>query len=79
MIDKNALLTVLTGDVCPVCTRPKVRFRWTCSVCYNWHLKSDAHRQLSDLCDAHLAAAEAFLEMARRHGPDKYPQQPESD
>ena len=73
-IPKVDLLTILASETCPICARLKHRFNWACGACYNPHLKTDEHHHLSDTCDAHMEAAEAFILMARRHG-----QKPESD
>ena len=64
--DKHALLAILAGDVCPVCLGMKHRQSWACGGCYR-PLKETVDydllaKRLSDTCDVHMEAAQAFLE-----------------
>lgn len=64
MADKAKLLRILSGTVCSVCGQPKAEYNWTCSDCYRPYQEHPVHRRLSDVCDDHMRAADAFLELA---------------
>ncbi len=64
-LSKHELLTILAAEVCPVCHGLKHRFNWTCGKCYQPHRASTQHDALNRLCDDHMAAADAFLALAR--------------
>lgn len=64
MESKAYLLEILSGTTCPICQGTKARFIWTCPPCYRPHQQTREHRTLSDTCDAHMYAAQAFLAIA---------------
>lgn len=64
-LNKGELLRILASETCPVCQHEKAPFTWACDPCYWPHMKTPEHVALNDLCDAHLAAADAFLTLAR--------------
>lgn len=64
-VDKTRLLNLLNGLDCPICGHPKERQQWTCTPCYRPLRETREHQALSDLCDQHLLAADAFLKLAK--------------
>lgn len=67
IMHKAQLLEILCQTLCPVCNREKNAYLWTCSDCYRPHSETPEHKALSDLCDAHMLAADAFIYLAREH------------
>lgn len=65
---KNELLPILSGEVCPICQGLKHPHTWACRKCYQPHYETAEAHALSDACDAHMVAADAFLAMVKaRH------------
>jgi hypothetical protein len=73
MRPKHELLAILSGTVCAICYQPKKAYTWTCSACFRPNENTPEQRMLSVTCDAHMMAADTFLQLVRRR------QQPESD
>ena len=67
MTQKPILLAILSSEVCPICEKWKARYVWTCPACYKPHAWTIEQKALSDTCDAHMRAADTFLNLARTH------------
>lgn len=73
-LPKETLLGFLCANWCPICGGSKRAFTWTCGKCGGPHELSQESKAVSETCDAHMAAADAFLALVRAHH-----QKPESD